>query len=146
MSRVSHVPHMNESCPTHEWVMSHTWISHSQPLRCKTCGWITYASCRRYEWGMSHLWMAFSQTLPCKIYRWVMCDSRHTYGWVISQMWNGFMITFPFKIRRWFMCYIKWLKYKPCRVRYANELYMSHPKRTNDSCHTYEPLLWTLPR
>ena len=41
--RMSHVTHMNESCHTHEWVMSHTWMSHVR---------YTNESYHTYEWVM----------------------------------------------------------------------------------------------
>jgi len=40
---------MDESCRTHEWVMSHTWMSHVAPMN---------ESCRSHEWVMSHTWMS----------------------------------------------------------------------------------------
>ena len=44
---VSHVTHMNESCHTHEWVMSHIWMSHVSGVN---------ESCHIDEWDMSHIW------------------------------------------------------------------------------------------
>jgi len=44
---MSHVTHTNESCHTHEWVMSHTRMSHVTH---------TNESCHTHEWVMSHIW------------------------------------------------------------------------------------------
>ena len=35
--RMSHVTHMNESCPTYEWVMSHIWIYQIQSTHLLIC-------------------------------------------------------------------------------------------------------------
>ena len=49
---MSHVTHTNESCHTHEWVMSHTWMSHGTHMNeschtskiraCRVCIWMTW--------------------------------------------------------------------------------------------------------
>jgi len=39
-----HVTHVNESCHTYEWVMSHLWISHITHIN---------ESCHTYKWCMS---------------------------------------------------------------------------------------------
>jgi len=39
--RMSHVNHLNESCHTYEWVMSHMWISHNSVMS-KT--WLSHAT------------------------------------------------------------------------------------------------------
>jgi len=49
---MSHVTHINESCYTHEWVMSHTWMSHVTHMNesrhtykiraCCVCIWMTW--------------------------------------------------------------------------------------------------------
>ena len=46
---MSHVSHMNESCLTYEWVMSHIWMSHVSHMN---------ESCLTYWWVMSHMWMS----------------------------------------------------------------------------------------
>jgi len=62
---MSHVTHMNESCHTYEWVMSHIWMS---------CVTHMNELCHRYEWGMSHT------------YEWVMSHTCHaSRAW--SQRW-----------------------------------------------------------
>jgi len=51
MSRkyMSHVTHMNDSCHTHTWFISHTWTSHVTQ---------THDSCHTREWVMSHKYMS----------------------------------------------------------------------------------------
>jgi len=76
---MSHVTHMDKSCHTYGWVMSHMWMSHVKHVKeschtyerslsisscekhiCVTC---TASKCRRvsqsrtYEWDMPHTWM-----------------------------------------------------------------------------------------
>jgi len=46
---MSHVTHMNESCHTYEWAMSHIWMSHVTHMN---------ESCHTCEWVMSHMWMS----------------------------------------------------------------------------------------
>ena len=90
-----HVPRMNESCPTCEWVMSHMWMSHVPHMN---------ESCPMYEWGMSHMntshptpeWVMFH--MSCPTYEWVMShipmshvphtsESCPTSKWVLSRRW-----------------------------------------------------------
>jgi len=65
---MSHVTHMNESCHTYEWVMSHIWMSHVTHMN---------ESCHTYEWVMSPMWMSYVWA-PCE---WVTCK------WGKSRMW-----------------------------------------------------------
>ena len=56
---MSHVTHMNESCHTYEWVVSHIfWMSHVTHMN---------ESCHTYEWVMGytggHHWQLAHQTL-----------------------------------------------------------------------------------
>jgi len=60
---MSHVAHMNESCHTCEWVMSHTWMNES---------------CHTHEWVMSHIWIRHAT--PMK-------GSCHAYRWFMSHIW-----------------------------------------------------------
>jgi len=62
---MSHATHMNESCHTYEWVMSHIWMSHVTPMN---------KSCHTHEWVMSHTWMS------------------HTYECVIAHEWMNYVI------------------------------------------------------
>jgi len=52
---MSHVAHMNESCRTYEWVMSHIWMSHVAHMNESRR---TYDSCRTYLLMMSGKWMS----------------------------------------------------------------------------------------
>jgi len=52
---------MNESCCTHEWVMSLTWMSHVAHMN---------ESCRTHEWVMS-------LTITCATWLVHMCDMSH---------------------------------------------------------------------
>jgi len=90
--------HMNESCRTYEWVMSHTW----------QCAWrrsFSMVLWRSYEWGMSNLWMShvmhitvcMATLISMVLWRsqaWLasfisvsgsrpihMCDMTHSYVW-----------------------------------------------------------------
>ena len=57
MSQVwmSHATHIDESCHTHEWVMSHTWISHVPHISMSHAKHMN-ESCHTYEGVMSHIW------------------------------------------------------------------------------------------
>jgi len=114
----SHVTHMNESCHTHEWVMSLTWISH-----------VTYmdASCHAYAWVMSHIWM--SQGTHTN-------ESRHTYEWVMSHEWmnHGTHMNESCHTYERIMAHI-WMSLEPSEWCMTHERVMTH---MNGSCHTYE--------
>jgi len=60
---------MHESCHTHAWVMSHTWMSHVTHMN---------ESCHTHEWAMSHTWMSHVKH---------MNESYHTHEWVMSHTW-----------------------------------------------------------
>ena len=47
---MSHVTHMNESCHTHEWVVSHTWMSRATHMN---------ESCHTHEYVMSETGMGW---------------------------------------------------------------------------------------
>jgi len=66
---MNHVTHMNESCLTYEWVMSHIWMSH-----------VTHMNESRltYEWVTSHIWMRHVSH---------MNESCHTYECVTTRIW-----------------------------------------------------------
>ena len=63
---MSHVTHIDESCHTHERVMSHIWTSHVTRMN---------ESCHTYEWVKSHVWMSHVTH---------MNESCHTSEWVMS--------------------------------------------------------------
>jgi len=68
---MSHVTHMNESCPTYEWVMRHIWmrhVPHMNELRPMSHIWMSHVphmneSCATYECVMSHIWMSYVRLL-----------------------------------------------------------------------------------
>ena len=66
---MSHFTHMNESCHTYGWVMSHIWMSHVTHMD---------ESCHTCEWVMSHIWMSHVTHMD---------ESYHTYRWVMSHIW-----------------------------------------------------------
>jgi len=90
----SHVTHMNESCHTYEWVMSHIWMIHVTNMNesCHKYEWVVLhtdgvctqqqlsRSCRTYEWVMSHIWMSHVTHVS---------ESCFTYEWVMSHKWMG---------------------------------------------------------
>ena len=63
---MSHVTHMNESCHTYEWVMSHMSLSHSTHA---------YEACHIFESVIAHIWMSHGK---------LMNESCHTCHWVIA--------------------------------------------------------------
>ena len=63
---MSHVTHINESCHTYEWVMSHIWMSQVTHMN---------ESCHTYEWVMSRIGMSHVTRI------------NHTEVCVISQIW-----------------------------------------------------------
>jgi len=65
--------HMNESRHTHDWVISHMWISHVSNMN---------ALCHTYEWVMPHTWM---NHLTRHVTH--MNTTRHAHIWVMSHMW-----------------------------------------------------------
>jgi len=70
--KMSCVRHVNESCHTCGWVMSHSWMSQDALVEelCHTHEWesllmrITMSgvtqneSCQTYKWVMTHMWMS----------------------------------------------------------------------------------------
>jgi len=60
--------HMNGSCHTYEWVMSHIWMSHVTHM---------YESRHTYVWVTSHIWMSHVTH---------MNESCHTDDWVSNSV------------------------------------------------------------
>ena len=67
---------MNESCLTHEWVMSHTWMSHVSHMN---------ESCLTHEWVMSRIFETQSQLHDISFQ--IRAMSHVTYDRVTSQSW-----------------------------------------------------------
>jgi len=87
---MSHVAHMNESCRTFVWDLSHVWMRHVTHVD---------ASCRSYEYVTSHIWMSHATHVCvqphmhelCRTHEWVMPHmndlSHKTHEWVMSHIW-----------------------------------------------------------
>jgi len=97
-TRMSHGTRMNESCHTHEWVMSLMWLSQ-----------VTHMNEWRHEndWAVSHIWIGHRTHVDesCPTHQWVtshismsrVCpehdenihlnESCRTYEWVMSHTW-----------------------------------------------------------
>jgi len=54
---MSHVTHINESCHTYQWVMSHISMSHVTRMN---------ESCHTYQWVMSHVYFNFGTSGFCR--------------------------------------------------------------------------------
>jgi len=79
-SGLTHVTHMNESCPTYEGVMSHIWRSHVTHMK---------ESCHTYEGVMSHLWRSHIAHMKRSSHTSDVThtiESCHTYKWVMSHV------------------------------------------------------------
>jgi len=100
------VTHMNESCHSYEWVMSHIWMTHANEsgthMNDSCMSHVTHMneSCHSYEWVMSHIWISLvneSVTNMNDSYEWVMSHiwisaSYHTYECVKSHVWMSHVI------------------------------------------------------
>ena len=159
---MSHVTHINESCHTCEWFMSHIWVSHVthmyicmiaqdawEGLRVMSHIWVRNVthmmshvthmseSCQIYEWVMSHIWVSHVTHLS---------ESCHTYEWVMAHIWVSYVthMSESWQTYEWVMSHI-WMSH----VTHMNEschtyewvmshIWMSHVTHMNESCHTYE--------
>ena len=107
---MSHVTHMNESCHTYEWVMSHIWMGHVTHMNesCHTYAWVMShirmhhvthmnKSCYTYECVMSHIWMSHVTYMnaSCHTYEWVMSHIRITVLNVLAQNPRNWSYKFP---------------------------------------------------
>jgi len=148
-----------ESCHTHEWVMSHTWMSRVTHMN---------GSCHTYEWVMSHLRMRHVTHMngSCHTHEWcrLMRTAQHVFG-------NTYEHTLTKTVRAWRqqlqlhvsrdllctpagadgMSYDSWVVSHiwMCHVTHTNEPWhtyewvmsnvrMGHVTPMNESCHTYE--------
>jgi len=134
---MSHVTHMNESCHTYEWVMSHICMSHVTHMNesCQVYKWVTSymnESCHTYEWDMSHIWLShvthMNESCPTyvtshlsirrflvrgkAVMALIRMDMSHM-KWVLSHVWMS---------PEWVMSHIR----------------MSHVTHKNETCHTCE--------
>ena len=146
---ISHATHMNESCHTYEWDMSHIRMSHvthmNQP-------WHTY------EWVMSHVWMSHVLHVPLLIFIWhdsfmfvsvvrwliYMCDKQTSDSVHMAWLIHMCNMTYSYVWYDSFMC-VTWLtnsnynRKLPERItsarRDANRI------RVDESCHTHERVM-----
>ena len=94
---MGYVTSMNESCRTHEWVMSYIWISHGTYMNGSCYTYVSHVthmneSCHTYEWVMFFIWMSHGTHMNGSRYTYVshvthMNESCHTYEWVMSFIW-----------------------------------------------------------
>jgi len=77
---MSHVPHMNESSHTYEWVMSHVWMSHVTHMN---VSFYTPQTIRR-QWRDTHTHTHTHTDDP-----WRVNPDYHTRKWVTSHVWMG---------------------------------------------------------
>jgi len=87
---MSHVTHVNESCHTCEWVMSHMWMSDVTHVNesCHTCEWVMsrkgMSLAQRNEpwlingWVSSHIWISRVAHVS---------ESWRTNGRVVARKW-----------------------------------------------------------
>ena len=125
---MSHVTHMDESCHTYVWVMSHMWmgpVTHMDEschtpfvwllMQCSQTRGVNGESCHICGWVMSHMWM--SQVTH-------MNESCHTYEGVMSHIWMSHVTHMNESRQRRL---VEWC-----------QMWMSHVTHMNESCHTYE--------
>jgi len=97
---------MNESCCTHEWVVSHVWMSHVTHMNESCCAYEWHHESAPYEWvtqthlneshvhiWMSHEWMTQRVThneslIVSYTYEWVTNEWHHEYERVANE-WNN---------------------------------------------------------
>ena len=143
--RMSHVPRVNESCPTYEWGMSHIWRNHVLHAieSCPTCecevGGRTPRmctlrmshvprvndSCPIYELIMSYIWMS------CISHAIESYESCPTYEWFMSHIWRNHVVHMNESCPTC-ECEVGGRTPRMCTLR------MSHVPHMNESCLTYE--------
>ena len=86
------VAHMNESCRTYEWVMSHIWMSHEwYALIRQISNTLTHDVINLIhmcDMTQSYVW---HDSFICVTWRIHMCDMTHSYVWhdsFICATWN----------------------------------------------------------
>jgi len=108
---MSQVTHMDESCHTYGWVMSHIWMSHVTHMD---------ESCHTYRWVKSHIWMSHVTRID---------ESCHIYGWVMSHIWMS-CVTY----RRWQTTRDSIINFKTLKRFVARWSELQH---RNLSCNTH---------
>jgi len=95
-TQMSHVTHTNESCHTHDWVMSHTRMSHVSNRRVSHVAHTQLSSL-----GLSHVthYVCVCASCVCVCVcvschtlkaRWSESESCHTHEWVMSHTWRPY--------------------------------------------------------
>jgi len=71
---------MSESCHTHEWVMSHTWMSQDSRINESrhTPHFLSPCARKLSGWVMPHTWMSHVMQKT---------ESHHAHVWVMSRTW-----------------------------------------------------------
>jgi len=115
---MSHVAHMNESCRTYKWAVSHIWRIMSRAPRTKSFK-ITRSTW--YVWVMSHAHVTDISDGSCHTYTWVTPHSHITR--VMSHVHTSHVtrIHESCPTYTWIMPHIR----------------MSHVTHTHESCHTW---------
>jgi len=123
----SHVAHMDESCRTYKWVMSHIWTRRVAPMN---------ESCHTYELVTWHTWMSHftHMTATCHTYERVMCD-----------IWGGYEYKPPSNYRSLFQNIVSFIGLfckiditKPICRTYASVVsytWTRHVAHMNELCH-----------
>jgi len=108
-----HITHMNESCHTHEWVMSHMQVegSDGELIRHKIVMLHIWMSHVTYDWVMSHVWHADERVR-------VSVAHIHDHITHMNESCHSYIVG---RIRR--------------RVNPPQDRHVTH---MNESCHTYE--------
>ena len=94
---MSHVPHINESCDTYEWVMSHIIVSHVTHMNESCHIWMCHVTHMNAIGVMSHIFMSHVTHMSesCDTYEWVpwhiwishdtyISESCHIYDWITT--------------------------------------------------------------
>jgi len=165
---MSYVTHMNESCCTYEWVMSHEWVSDEQadlraalPYGSKRRVTCADELCHTYAWVMLHIRMSHVAHMTESCHKYEQVDLRAaclTCEYVrshvrISQVTH--MNESPVYIRHGTRINESWNTIKVTPMKESCHTYeqadlrpawlcssKSDVTRVNDSCHTYE---WVMP-
>jgi len=165
---MSHVTHMNESCHTYEWVMSHIWMSHVTHMNesCHTYGWVMshinlirninvhatrmshVTHCGSHVTHMSHVCVS-DLSFSCIDMR--LCDMTHSHlsyvcHEVMSHMWMSHVTHPHINSHLSYVCHdsfisIPWLiRKRKCHTYewVMAHIWMSHGVHMNESWHTYE--------
>ena len=114
--------HMNESCRTHEGVMSNVCMNHAIHMN-ESHIWMSHAthtneSCHKFVWVMPHIWMSHATDMneSCHTYRTrkrIMHTARSQRTEQFARLWKGSHVT-----------------------------HMDESSHINESCHTHESVMY----